>query len=125
MRSLIKVKALIREQRGLTLLETLIAIGILAVIGSAFLTALNTTSKSTSLYERRVAATNLAHSQMEEIKAMSYDPNGNYPVIVNLPPSYIMSISTVEVEANKQEVTVKVTQGEHYLLELTTIKTNW
>ena len=115
---------LFRDQTGLTILEALTALGILGFIGVAFITALNTTSKSTSLYEQRATAANLAQSQIHEIKAMDYDPNGNYPVSVTLPPSYIMSISTVEPEVSKQEVTAVVHFGEHFLFQLTTVKIN-
>jgi prepilin-type N-terminal cleavage/methylation domain-containing protein len=55
-----------REQRGLSLLEILVAVGVLAVIGTAFLSALTISSKSVGLYEVRVNAMNLAQSQMEK-----------------------------------------------------------
>jgi prepilin-type N-terminal cleavage/methylation domain-containing protein len=57
---------ILREQRGLSLLEILVAVGVLAVIGTAFLSALTTSSKSVGLYEVRVNAMNLAQSQMEK-----------------------------------------------------------
>lgn len=114
----------LQGQRGISLAEVLVAVAILGFIGVAFLTALSTTSKTTGLYEQRVTAQSLAQSQIEEIKAMDYDPSGNYSVVVTLPSSYAMSISTVETEVDKQEVTAVVHLGEHHLFELTTIKIN-
>lgn len=116
----------LQGQAGFTLIEVIIALGILGVIGVAFLTALNTASRSTSLYEQRVTAASLAQSQTEEIKASSYSvDNGTYSVSVSAPPGYDISIATVQLEPDKQEVTVKVSKDGHYLFELATIKTNW
>jgi len=120
----------LKRQQGFSLLETMIALGILAFIGVAFLTSLSTASKSTDLYEQRVTALSLAQSQLEEIKALAYDPDAHtknpaYPLAVTPPSGYEVSISAVERATDKQEVTVAVSRGEHHILQLTTIKTNW
>ncbi len=117
-------------QRGISILETLAAVGILGFIGVAFLTALSTTTKSTDLYEQRFTASVLAQSQIEILKATPYDYTLSYDETVSaptsMPPGYDILISAVPQEdGNKQEITVKVSRDGHHLFELTTIKANW
>ena len=116
-------------QRGISIIETLAAVGILGFIGVAFLTALSTTTKSIDLYEQRFTASALAQSQIEILKATAYDDNSPYYEGVSspasMPPGYDILISTVLQEVNKQEITVKVSRDGHHLFELTTIKANW
>ncbi|KKN10814.1 hypothetical protein LCGC14_1032790 [marine sediment metagenome] len=117
-------------QRGISILETLAAVGILGFIGVAFLSALSTTTKSTGLYEQRFTASVLAQSQIEILKATAYDDTDPYYESVSspasMPPGYDILIYTVPQEdGNKQEITVKVIRDGHHLFELTTIKANW
>lgn len=128
MRQLRKVRCpLVRDQRGFSLIEILFAVAILGLIGVAFLTALNTASRSTGLYEQRVTAASLAQSQVEEIKAATYEPSGNYTQLIP-PPGYDIydiAISVNQTAVDKQEVTVTVSKDGHHLFDLVTIKTNW
>jgi len=117
-------------QRGISLIETLVAVLILGFIGVAFLAALTTTTKSIDLYEQRFTASALAQSQIEILKAAPYDYTLSYDETVSAPTSlprgYDILISAVPQEdGNKQEITVKVSRDGHHLLELTTIKANW
>lgn len=118
-----------RGQSGISLLETLIAVGILGFIGAAFMLALSTTSKGTDAYEKRVTAASLASSQIEIVKQALYDDTPPYydglSPTVSLPPGYAISVETVPVETNKQQVTVKVSQGGSFVLKMTTIKAKW
>ncbi len=111
------------EQKGVTLIETVVALGLLAFIAVAFLGGLWTTSKDTSTYDERTTALVLVQSQIEEIKAMSYNVTG-YSVTVTEPLGYTLSVTAVETEIGKQEVTVAVSHGGHGVLKLTTTRTN-
>ncbi len=111
------------EQKGVTLIETVVALGLLAFIAVAFLGGLWTTSKDTSTYDERATALVLVQSQIEEIKAMSYNPDG-YSVTVTAPVGYTLSVSAVEPQTGKQEVTVAVNHDGRGVLKLTTTRTN-
>jgi len=118
---------LFREQKGVSLIETVVALGILGFIGVAFLSALSTISKGVDLYEQRVTAQSLAQSQLEIIKQAPYDDTPPYydDVSLSLPPGYEVLVSVDELEVNKQEITAAVSRHRHKLLELKTIKANW
>lgn len=131
-----KAGAKLGEQRGLTLIETVAALGLLGFIGVGFLTGLWTVSKNTGTYDERATALILAQSQIEEIKGMPYAlyPDNNYPAVVTPPPGYSLSISVVqiddtgqvvEVETYKQEVTVAVSRDGGGVLKMVTTKTDW
>ena len=88
-----------RGQRGFTLIEILVAVAILAAIGGAFIAAMTTAQKGVGTLDEKTQAKALAHSQLEQIKGAPYpveEPfygNDVYPVTVDLPPQYSMSIN--------------------------------
>ncbi len=88
----------LRGQRGLTLIEVLVAAAILAVIGVVLLNALDTNAKATRQLDEKVVATNLATAYFEAIKAMDYAPSlelASYPEpedIITIPPQYIVNV---------------------------------
>lgn len=101
------------------------ALGIIGIIGVAFLAALTTASKSTDVYEQRATALNLAQSQLEYIIQAPYADPPNYtalPQPASIPANYTISISTVQVAVEKQEVTVAVSRGVHSLLSMKIVK---
>ena len=65
-------------QRGVSLIETVIALAILALIGVAFLNGLTTTSRAVMISQENVAAESLAKSQMEYIKTQNYISVADY-----------------------------------------------
>lgn len=82
-----------RGQSGFSLIEVLVAVGILAVIGVTFIAAMYTAHGSVGLLHEQSQAEALARSQLEYIKNSPYDESGEYPVTVDLPYQYGMSIN--------------------------------
>lgn len=61
-----------RRQRGVSLMETVVALGILAAISVTFLNGLATTSQATYVADEHTTASSLAQSQMEWAKNADY-----------------------------------------------------
>ena len=83
----------LRGQRGLTLIETILAVAILGAIGVGLLNALDTNAKATRQLDEEVVATNLATAYFEAIKAMPYAET--YPLpedLITVPPQYIVNV---------------------------------
>lgn len=74
---------LLREQRGISLTETLVALVILGLIGVALLNGLSTSSKAVIVNQERVAAESLASSQVEYIKTQDYILVDDYDPVTN------------------------------------------
>ncbi len=86
----------LRGQRGFTLLETLIAVAIMAAIGVSLLNALDTNAKATRTLDEKVVATNLATAYLEAIKASPYaitEPYYDNAVAgITVPLQYIVNV---------------------------------
>ncbi len=84
---------LLKGQRGISLIETLVAVSILAAVGVTFMSAMYTVYKNVGIMDEQQQAETLARSQLEDIKNSPYQDSGVYPVTVDLPPTYSMSIT--------------------------------
>jgi len=83
----------LREQKGFTLVETLVAVAIMAAIGVGLLTALDTNARATRTLDEKVVATNLATAYIEAVKAMPYAETYPEPEnLITIPPQYIVSV---------------------------------
>ena len=63
---------LLRNEKGFTLVEVIIALAVLSIIGVAILGSLSGASKALFVADERVTAESLARSQMEYIKSANY-----------------------------------------------------
>lgn len=78
---------LMKSEQGFTLVEVLVAIGLLGIVNIAIFGGLSTASKVLLVADERATAESLARSQMEDIKHQTYD-------MANDPPQYsIISLS--------------------------------
>ena len=83
----------LRGQRGFTLIETIVAVAILAAIGVTFISAIDTGYGSVRILDEKTQAEALIRSQLDDIKGSPYLDDGNYTVTVTLPPQYSMTIN--------------------------------
>ncbi len=81
-----------RDQIGMTLIETLIAMSILSIIAGAFLTSMTTAAQTSFINHKRATAESLAKSQMEYIKRQDYKVDGDYEKLTGLPQGYDLDI---------------------------------
>ncbi len=85
----------LRGQKGFTLIETIVAVAILAAIGVTFISAIDTGYGSIRILDEKTQAEALIRSQLDDIKASPYQDTGVYPVTVTLPFQYSMTINVV------------------------------
>lgn len=70
------LKALVRGQKGFSLVEVIVAVAILAVIGVAFLSALTTGYLALVLADEDTVAESLTRTEFENIR------NADYPIVL-------------------------------------------
>ena len=88
-------KIVIKNERGIGLIEVLIALAILGIVAAAFLSGLATASKAIYIADVRTTAESLARSQMEYVKNQPYDDT--LPIVytkISAPPGF--SIDDIE-----------------------------
>jgi prepilin-type N-terminal cleavage/methylation domain-containing protein len=106
--------ARLRSERGVTLVETLVAVAILAMALVVFLGGLSTGALATSNADRLSTAHELARSQMESAKAAPYAAAPtSYPAVAT-PVGYGVSAVASSLsggDARIQLITVTVTKA--------------
>jgi prepilin-type N-terminal cleavage/methylation domain-containing protein len=119
-------------ERGLTLIEVLVALGILAAVAVVFLLGMSTSSKAVMVSQEAVAVDSLAKSQMEYVKSQPYDADHNPPQYLKLadediPDGYDIIITPARLDPDYdgfmdddglQEITVNVTRNGETAFEL-------
>jgi prepilin-type N-terminal cleavage/methylation domain-containing protein len=82
------------DERGMSLVETLVTVAIVAMILAAFLAAISVGSFGVSVVRERVTAENLARAQLEYIKNYTYTvgATSDYFPIIEHPEDYPITI---------------------------------
>ena len=139
---------LMKNEKGFSLIEVMIAIALLGIIGVAILGGLATASKAMFVADERATAESLARSQMEYVKNQSYStinvdwdytvtdsgrsssdapdwwldvsPGGNPPLLSSDYAGYSVETSTDEDDDNPglQKITITI---EHHDEEVITL----
>ncbi len=130
----------LRRQRGFTLIEIVVALGILAAIGVGLLRALDTNSRAVRTLDERVVATNMATAYFEAISNSDYETVPPYydDVVANItiPAQYEVNYSisfsddghvwsdtySDETLQTLQKITVFVSHQEKPVLSICTFK---
>ena len=132
---MISVRKIVQKQgneRGMTLIEVLVALGILAVVGATFITGITVASKGSMVSQERVSAESLVKSQMEDTKAQDYDPEATTYDTIDLPADLDAQGYDISVFAQPlyspdddiQRITVTVTRNGETLFTLVDYKVN-
>ncbi|TAK62063.1 MAG: hypothetical protein EPO22_07800 [Dehalococcoidia bacterium] len=121
------MRARLRSERGVTLVEALVAVAILASALVVFLGGLSTGSLATAQSDRLSTAHELARSQLEATKAAAYNPPPyTYPSVA-APATYGVSAAASSIsgaDANIELITVQVTKGGATVFTLEGYKVN-
>lgn len=110
-----------KDQGGLGLVETLVAVAILGTAVVAFVTALSAGSIAVGEYDGEAVAQRLAQSQMEYTKSSTYDPGAiTYPLL-NAPAGYAVSVAVSAVPnagSDIQKITVTVARDGEEMIQV-------
>jgi len=135
---LAKFNALRRNEVGVSLIETLIALALLGMISVPFLSGLAATSKASLVGDERTTAECLARSQMEYIKGQSYidysDPGHDEYVLITTPDDYSVEVVAEPIDPDTgeslpseqddglQQITVTVTRDGESVIAIDSYK---
>jgi len=115
----------LRGQRGISFIETLVALAILAAIAVAFLNGLSTTSKAVMISQESVTAESLAKSQIEYIKVQEYIPVAEYDPVTNCYEEINIPNELVgkgyDIEINPPEPIISPPEGGFELQSITVV----
>jgi prepilin-type N-terminal cleavage/methylation domain-containing protein len=111
-----KGNVVVNSQRGVSLIEVVIAIGLLGIVGVALANGLGGSSKALVVSDERTTAESLARTQMESIMIQPFSTTGNYTKVA-MPGGYDASISVAPVSdsgvarENIQRVRIVISHG--------------
>jgi prepilin-type N-terminal cleavage/methylation domain-containing protein len=116
-----------QSQRGVTLIELLVASAIFGAIGVIFINALATGQNEAYRVERMSEAESVARSQIELIKSLPYSDDDSYPLVTDTGDKYtagieVIDVSPVEYPNTMQKIIVDVNLNGNTLLSLETLK---
>lgn len=116
-----------KNERGLTLVEVIVALAILGLISVAFLSGLSGASRGVSIADEQETAKNLAESQMEYVKDQAYAASYAPASIPSEYTGYSASISISAIaskDGNIQKITVIVMHQNREVTRLEDYKVN-
>lgn len=111
-----------KSEKGISLIETIIAVVILSIISASFLGALATTSSARATNEERTAAKILAETILENIKTDNYTTSYNATIPDEF-PGYSANVSTItERNGNIQKIIITIEHNNDDVLTLESYK---
>ena len=132
---LARVKSLVQDQRGLGLVESLVAVAILGSAVVTFVVALSAGSIAVREQDEQVVAQSLAQTQLEYIKAQDYiltadyepnDPEASYTT-VDTPEGYTVAVGVASIpdtDTDIQKVTVTIYRESENIMTVADYKVN-
>lgn len=109
-----------RSERGVGLVETLVAVAVLGLALTVLVVGVSTGSLGVATTEERVTAENLARSQLEYTKSLEYvTAPGAYPIVTPAAADYSLSVQTASIpdaDSDIEKVTVTVARGGETLM---------
>ena len=123
----LKSKMRNRGERGIALVEAIVAVGILGGGVLTMVMSMSGGAMAVQENDQEVTAQSLARTQMEYIKDYAYDPDAaTYPT-VNAPADYGISVSVTAVpntNMNIKKVTANITREGSVVLSVQDYKVN-
>lgn len=117
----------LHSQRGIGMVETLVAVAILGTAVVAFIVALSAGSLTVGEQNKETIAQALAQTQMDYTKNENYDPNAvTYPLL-SVPDTYSVLVEVLGVpfaDTDIQKITVTVNKDGISVYAISDYKVN-
>jgi len=117
----------LKDEKGLGLVESMVAIGLLGAGVIAFASALAAGSLTVNEHSQETTAQRLAQAQLESIKSAMYDASGTSYTTVSAPSGYSVSFSVnsaIYATDDIQKITVTVSRDSVPVLSVEDYKVN-
>jgi prepilin-type N-terminal cleavage/methylation domain-containing protein len=114
-------------ENGFSLMEMLVAVAIIGIAITVFITALSTGSLSVSALNVGTIAQDLAQRQIEQIKSATYDSTGASYTLVTAPSGYTIGLavnSALYADNKIQKLTVTISHNAQQVLVVEDYKGN-
>jgi type II secretory pathway pseudopilin PulG len=124
---LVRVKKRAQDQRGLGLVETLVAVAILGTSVVAFVVALSAGSIAVGEQGEEVVAQSLVRTQLEYVKGCAYDPEATTYPAVEAPEGYAISVGVTSIAGTDddiQKITVTISRESENIITVEDYKVN-
>ena len=123
----LSVRRLQLNGRGSMLAETMIAVTIIGVVGTAVAASLSTARNSGTIVEEATIAENIARNHMESVFAAPYlSPPVTFPALTGLDPGYASTAVAQEYvpgDLRIEKIVVTVTRDGSQSLVIETLRT--
>ena len=132
-----RLHSLVGHACGAILLETIMAVGVLAIISAGTATGLSLVSQARTRIERDSIAEYVARNQMEYIFSLGYKnplytySTGTVPagIVTSTPSGYTVTAHTTSTDsfpgdADLTKIVVTVSRGSEVILVIETLRTN-
>ena len=116
-----------RDEKGIALVESLVAVAILGTTVVTLIISLATGSIAIRETDEEVVVQSLARTQLEYIKGYTYDPNATTYPTVSTPPGYTISVGvspTPDADPDIQKVTANISREGNLILTIEDYKVN-
>jgi prepilin-type N-terminal cleavage/methylation domain-containing protein len=121
-----KIK-LLKDAKGLTLVESVVVIAIVGIVLVAFAVAMSTGIIAVRENDQEVTVQSLARTQMEYVKGYPYDSEATTYPTVSTTDNYSISVavsSVPDTDANIQKVTTNISRDGQVMLTVEDYKVN-
>jgi Tfp pilus assembly protein PilV len=123
----VQARTLAQGQKGLGLVETLVAVAILGTSVVAFVVALSAGSIAVGEQDKETTAQRLAQTQVEHTKNYPYNPGAStYPALA-APTGYTVSVGVSSIpgtDTNIQKITVTIRRDDLNIFMVSDYKVN-
>lgn len=123
----VKPRIQFNSQKGIGLVETLVAVAILGTSVAAFVVSLSAGSLTVNEINRETIAQGLAQTQMEYTKNYAFIPGASTYPLLAVPATYSVSVDVLDVpgtDINMQEIKVTVQKDSASILTISNYKVN-